>query len=73
MKTADINALVDAYNQDVELALDEVMGDVMVSHSPNGLEISHAANDNEQLSFAFMEMAEAVVAMRGVMAEGDAA
>jgi len=73
MKTADINALVDAYNQDVELALDEVMGDVMVSHSPQGLEITQAANDNEQLSFAFMEMAEAVVAMRGVMAEGDAA
>ena len=73
MKTADISALVDAYNQDVELALDEVMGDVMVSHSPNGLEISHAANDNEQLSFDFMDMAEAVVSMRELTKKGAAA
>ena len=29
-------------------------------HSPNGLQI--AANDNEQLSFEFMDMAEAAVA-----------
>lgn len=56
MKTADINAMVDQYNNDVELALDEVMGDVMVSHGPK------AANDNEQLSFDFMATDEGAAA-----------
>ena len=61
MNTNDLNTTITSYNQEADEALAFVEGNVNGCHSPNGLQI--AANDNEQLSFEFMEMAEAAVAM----------
>ena len=69
MKTIDTqNKTVDAYNHEADEALAFVEGKVNSCHSPNGLQI--AANDNEQLSFEFMDMAEAAVAMLEAQRKG---
>lgn len=69
MKTIDTqNRTVDAYNQEADEALAFVEGNVNSCHSPNGLQI--AANDNQQLSFEFMNMAEAAVVMRETQKKG---
>ena len=62
------NQTVDIYNQEADQKLAFVEGNVNGCHSPNGLQI--AANDNQQLSFEFMNMAEAAVVMRETQKKG---
>ena len=65
MKTIDThNKTVDDYNHEAEEALAFVKGEVKSSHEPI------AANDNQQLSFEFMDMAEAAVAMLEAQRKG---
>ena len=59
--TTDHNTTITSYNQEADEMLAFVHGDVNACHIPSG---QKAANDNQQLSFDFMQMAEAAVMMR---------
>ena len=61
MMKEDLNKTISSYNAEADEALAFVEGNVNGSHGPHGLQ---PANDNEQLSFEFLQMAAAVVAMR---------
>ena len=65
------NQNVDIYNQEADQKLAFVEGNVNGSHEPKDIQL--AANDNQQLSFEFMERAEAAVAMREAMKKGEVA
>ena len=70
--TTDHNTTITSYNQEADEMLAFVHGDVNASHGPSGVEVKQAANDNQQLSFDFMQMAEAAVMMREGMKGGAA-
>ena len=61
MMKEDLNKTISSYNAEADEALAFVEGNVNGGHGPHGLQ---PANDNEQLSFEFLQMAAAVVAMR---------